>query len=88
MKWIRRKIANWLREDELSTTISDLTRNNINSKSSIRFTIYPASGGFVIEHIKQDRYKDSEGPELTIVNNGEDLGKTVEHIIAIESLRS
>ena len=86
MKWIRRKIATWLREDELSATIS--ARNNIDAKSSVRFTIYPASGGFVVEHVKQARYKDSEGPELTIVNHGEDLGKTVEHIIAIESLRS
>ena len=54
----------------------------------MRFTVYPASGGFVIEHYKQDRYKDSDGPTLTIVNHGDELGKAVEHIIAIEALRS
>jgi hypothetical protein len=92
MSWFKRKFAQWSREawengrDEMVDTV--VARNSINSKSSVRFTVYPASGGFVIEHYKQDRYKEHDGPDLTIVNHGEDLGKAVEHIITLEALRS
>lgn len=62
--------------------------NSVSAKTSIRFTIYPASGGWVIEHYKQNIHKDSEGPELTIVNNSDKLGEAVEHIITMEALKS
>jgi len=94
MGWFKRKFAKWVREawDDARTETVDLDRvvghDSINGKSSVRFTVYPASGGFVIESYKQDRYKENDGPTLTIVNHGDDLGKAVEHIIAIEALRT
>lgn len=95
MGWFKRKFAQWSREawensrsEEVYATDTIAVREGINGKSSVRFTVYPASGGFVIESYRQDRYKDSDGPTLTIVNHGDELGKTVEHIIAMEALRS
>lgn len=96
MGWLKRKFAKWSREawensrDEDKTYAVDTIRahDGINGKSSVRFTVYPASGGFVIESYKQDRYKENDGPVLTIVNHGEDLGKAVEHIIALEALKA
>lgn len=94
MGWFRRKFMEWSRqawEDSQAERVdTDVIRahDGINGKTSIRFTVYPASGGFVIESYKQDRYKDSEGPTLTIVNHGDDLGKTVEHILTMEALKS
>jgi hypothetical protein len=96
MGWFKRKFAQWTREawedsqrkDEVYATDSVRLQEGLNGKSSVRFTIYPASGGFIIEHYKQERYKDSDGPLLTIVNSGDDLGKAVEHILAIEALRA
>jgi hypothetical protein len=93
MGWVKRKFAQWTREawedscqDE--TVIVNTTHNGVDAKTSMRFTIYPASGGYVIEHYKQDRYKDNDGPSLTIVNNGESLGTAIEHILAIEALKA
>ena len=95
MGWLKRKFAQWSREawensrnEEVYDTDTVSTHNGINGKSSVRFTVYTASGGFVIESYKQDRYKEHDGPTLTIVNHGEELGKAVEHIIAMEALRS
>ena len=66
-----------------------VVERNLGSRSSINFTIYPAAGGWVIEHAKYTHDSTyGEGPSLTIVNHGEELGKTVEHIISLESLRS
>lgn len=68
--------------------VEDLN-SELTAKSCIRFTIYPASGGHVIQYYKSDIKSSShDGPSLVIVARGEDIGKAVEHIIAIETLRS
>jgi hypothetical protein len=93
MGWFKRKFAQWTREaweeaqqkDEVYAVSS---RSSIDASKSIRFTIYPASGGFVIEHYKNDRMRESDGPTLTIVNNGDSIGEAIEHAIAIESLKA
>ena len=93
MGWFKRKFAQWSREaweesqskDEVYAVSS---RTGIEASKSIRFTIYPASGGYVIEHYKNDRMRESDGPTLTIVNNGDSIGQAIEHAIAIESLKA
>lgn len=94
MGWFRKKFNGWVRQawndardEEMADTVIKADYS-ISGKTSVRFTVYPASGGYVIEHYKHDRYRESEGPELTIVNHGDDLGKAVEHIIALEALKS
>jgi hypothetical protein len=92
MGFFRKKFNKWVRDawNEAQNTTEVAIRNHesVSAKSSVRFTIYPASGGYVIEHYKQDRYKESDGPELTIVNNSDTIGTTVEHILTMEALKS
>jgi len=90
MNWFKRKFAQWSREawENSDTAEAVKSHDSINSRTSVRFTIYPASGGYVIEHYKHDRYKDGDGPALTIVNNGDSIGTAVEHILAIEALKA
>jgi hypothetical protein len=91
MGWLKRKLAQWCREaweDGRNTTALVREADTPSPKSSVRFAIYPAAGGWIIEHGKNDRYKDNDGPNLTIITDFDDLGKTVEHIITLESLRS
>lgn len=91
MNWFKRKFAQWSREAweyaHNPTDIKVVERNSPDAKTSMRFTVYPASGGYVIEHYRYERHKDGDGPSLTIVNNGESLGTAVEHILAIEALK-
>ena len=95
MGWLKRKFAQWCREawenshDENRTYAVDVVQSrSIDASKSIRFTLYPASGGYVIEHYKNDRMRDSDGPTLTIVNNGDSIGQAIEHVIAVESLKA
>jgi len=96
MGWLKRKFAQWSRDawensrDEDKTYVVDSVRpyNGIDASKSIRFTIYPASGGYVIEHYKNERMRENDGPTLTIVNNGDSIGQAIEHAIAIESLKA
>lgn len=61
---------------------------SLDGKTSIRFTIYPANGGHVIEHYRYDRYKDNEGPLLTIVPREQDLSQAIAHIMTLDALTS
>lgn len=83
--------ARWFNKDRNQTIEPSAAYDTFNYsgsyRSSITFTVYAANGGFVIQHNKQERNKDSNGPELTIVNSHDEIGKTIEHIMAIESLR-
>ncbi len=92
MGWFKRKFAQWTREAWENSQPKDevyaVSTRSIDASKSIRFTIYPASGGFVIEHYKTDRMREVDGPTLTIVNNGDSIGQAIEHIIAIEALRA
>jgi len=91
MGWLKRKFAAWSREAwENSHGESVLVRaaDTPSPKTSVRFAIYPASGGWIIEHSRNERYNDTAGPNLTIITDFDDLGKTVEHIITLEALRS
>ena len=94
MGWLKRKFAKWSREAwEESQQIDEVyaipsRSNSVEASKSIRFTIYPAAGGYVIEHYKNDRMRESDGPTLTIVNNGDSIGQAIEHAIAIESLKA
>jgi hypothetical protein len=93
MGWFKKKFNGWVRQawEDARADVDQPTSvhsNNIDAKTSMRFTVYPASGGYVIEHYKSERFKDGDGPSLTIVNHGEELGKAVEHILAIEALKA
>jgi hypothetical protein len=92
MGWLKRKFAQWSREaweeSQPRDEVYAVSTRGIDASKSIRFTIYPASGGFVIEHYKSDRMKESDGPTLTIVNNGDSIGQAIEHAIALESLKA
>lgn len=95
MGWFKKKFAQWSREawensrdEETYATDTIRQREGVNGKNSVRFTIYAASGGHIIEYYKQERYKDNDGPELVIVNQGNELGKAVEHILTMEALKS
>ena len=88
MNWFKKMFAKWSREAWENSRTQLVERTSPDARTSMRFTIYPASGGYVIEYHKQDRYKDNEGPNLTIVNNGDSLGSAVEHILTLESLKA
>lgn len=57
------------------------------SSRSTTFNLYNANGGYVIELRNYDDNRDIWNNSLHIVPNGEDLGKTIEHIITLEALK-
>jgi hypothetical protein len=92
MGFFRRKFNQWVRdawnEAHDTTEVAVRSSEGVTGKSSIRFTIYAAQGGNIIEYYKQDRYRESDGPELVLVTGDQTIGQAVEHILTMEALKS
>ena len=99
MRWLKRRILNWLdsvndgSEDAYVTSKS--RRNSIVSARDsheldgepIRFNIFRANGGTVVQTHVYDRQKDRSFQQLHIVRHDQDLGESLNKILTMESLR-
>lgn len=61
--------------------------STINS-SGMNFTVFNASGGYIIEYRKYDTKLDRNTNNLHIINTDEDLGERIGQIITLEILRN
>jgi hypothetical protein len=70
-----------------ATTVKSISSGSgsLNGPISTNFTIYQASGGYVIEHSRYEREKDMPGPKLTIVGRDDDLATAIAHVITLEA---
>ena len=64
------------------------TGPNIDSDKGIRFQVYKAQGGYVIETSTYDRSRDRHVNGLHIINDGEKFGDKIEKIITLEALKA
>ena len=96
MRWIKRRLRNWLnRDDDFDEAMSKRGRNSIVSTRDsheldgepIRFNILRANGGTVVQTHVYDRQKDRSFQQLHIVGHDQDLGESLGKIITMESLR-
>ena len=88
-KTIKQRFRDWLYND--NSNESELIRVEesieLQNEGALRFNVYRAAGGMVIETRKYDRIKDTNHTRLHIVVDGEDLGQNIGKIITMEALR-
>jgi hypothetical protein len=98
MRWLRIKIRRWLNDHESMDEAfvnSKRGRNSIVSARDsheldgepIRFNIFRANGGTVVQTHMYDRQKDRSFQQLHIVGHDQDLGESLSKIVTMESLR-
>ena len=100
MRWLKRQIRNWLnRDDEAEEsgyiTSSKQRRNAVISARDsteldgepIRFNIFRANGGTVVQTHIYDRQKDRSFQQLHIIGHDQNLGECLNKIITMEALR-
>ena len=97
MRWLRIKIRRWLDNhedmDEVfvnSTKRASITRARDSHEldgEPIRFNIFRANGGTVVQTHMYDRQKDRSFQQLHIVGHDQDLGESLSKILTMESLR-
>ena len=84
---LRQRIINWLQGpdqyDNMAIATEDLGLNS----NGMRFTLYKASGGFVVETKVYDERNDRNVNRLHVITEDMDLGDELGKIITMESLR-
>ena len=76
------------RHEEDITLASDRTEEVRISASGIRFEVYRAKGGTVIETRRNDRRTGEGIYELHVVSGDQDIGEEIGKIITMESLKA
>jgi hypothetical protein len=95
MKWFKKMMWQWTQEGrEVIEVNSKTTRGSLVVRDSheldgepLRFNIFRANGGTVVQTHIYDRQKDRSFQQLHIVGHDQDLGESLSKIITMESLR-
>jgi hypothetical protein len=85
---LRQRFKNWLLRDDHEIEVSrDIVVSDNLSSEGMKFQLYKASGGYVIETRSYDQRKDRSEYHMYIVTDDKNLGNEIGKIITLESLR-
>lgn len=95
MKWLKRKIRDWVRDanEEAEVCIGKVTASRdveaamCESESVLNFRVFNAVGGRVVEFRQYDRQKDRTHTQTYIITNEQDFGDRIAKIATMESLK-
>ena len=91
LSW-RQRLRNWFNKDLEDKDFADLVAQDVHPSESLggegmRFQLYRASGGYVVETRYYDQKNDRNLHKLYIIQEDEDVGHAIGKIITMESLR-
>ena len=86
-RWLRNWLLNSENESEIQPTVYPIEPANLQS-NGMRFQLYKANGGYVIETTRVDRVKDHVHHQMYIITNDADIGAELGKIVTMEQLRS
>jgi hypothetical protein len=94
MKWLKRKLRNWVREadDEYRGEKPISLHSNIDfsrpdTDPILNFRIYNAENGKVLEFNRYDRVKDRHNVNIYIIGKDEDIAEKVSKCVTLETMR-
>ena len=86
-----RGLVTWSMKDDIHAqediVISDREEHRL-SGTGIRFEVYRANGGTVVETRRPDRRSGDTVYELHVITDTQDIGQAIGQIITLESLKS
>lgn len=93
-RWLR----NWLNNVEDTETIQSMAsnkarlyvtadRDSVFDSNPLRLNVYRAAGGIIIEAKTWDEKRDRTHNALHVIPHDQDLAKSIDRIITMESLR-
>jgi hypothetical protein len=87
MRWLKRKLRNWIDDDRITLAEQPIPYHNEPDSECIRFKVFRANGGTVIQTDHYDRKNDRQYNNLHVIVEGQDLGQELGKIITYESLK-
>lgn len=86
MKWLKRKIRNWLSE-EVVLESSPIATKEHDWEEPMRFSLTKANGGYIINCRKFDRKTDRQEGNVYILTDDQDITQEVGKIVSMEMLK-
>ena len=96
-RWFKKKVAQAMCDENAepakdqyykgSKSLGKSLSNKIDAERAIRFTVSKAQGGTIIETNCYDHVRDRNSNGLYVVTDDQDLGKMINKIITMESLK-
>lgn len=89
MKWLKRKLWDWIHSDDMelsSAKISPVSTREVR-QNGLSFTLYRAVGGHVFESRVYNPRTDNHEGTLYMIHDDEDFAKQVAQAIMLESMK-
>ena len=95
MNWLKKKLYHWINSTYDNDTLvcephsigRSIAVSTLDSDRNIRFNVYKATGGTIVETSFYDRHKDRHNASLHIITDDQDIGKEIGKIITMETLK-
>lgn len=90
MKWLKRTLRNWLDDGGVPIYLNErpIRAADEPDTNCIRFKVFPASGGTVVQTEYYDRKTDRQHNSLYVIVDGKDIGQELGKIITIQGLKN
>ena len=86
MKWLKKKLRNWVNDECITLDRAIRAVDDVDTEC-IRFKVFKASGGTVIQTDYYDRKNDRQHNNLHVIVEGQDFGYELGKIVTYESLK-
>jgi hypothetical protein len=91
MRWLKRKIRNWLSSDEINygmvkEVVSRDSSASVNQQG-MNFSLYKAVGGHILESRIYNQKTDRNEGTLYMIHEDEDFAKQVAQAIMLEQMK-
>ena len=86
MRWLKKKLRNWINEEDIYVPIA-LRSSDEPDTNCLRFKVFRANGGTVVQTDYYDQKNDKDYNNLHVIVEGQDLGQELGKIITFESLK-
>jgi len=91
MKWLKRKVAGWVREieneKECMSAQAMPVEHNPQSEPVLSFKIYSAQNGQVLEFFRYNKQRDRVNNSIYVVDKETDIGEYVSKCLSLEVLK-
>jgi hypothetical protein len=87
MKWIKKKLRNWVNDNDDLIQLDDYHLDRIDAHG-FRLKVYKANGGTIVETSSYSIRKDHTNSGLYVIRDTQDLGTEIGKIITIEGLKT
>jgi hypothetical protein len=94
INWLKLRLRNWLnsaqdiRLSKAGHQLIAAVDGGVEEDPVLRFKVYSAIGGKIVEFSRYDRRADRSEHTLYIINNDEDFGQRIAKIATLENLKT